>query len=218
MKRSAFLLVAVIAAIMLLANIWGCAKVPVRETSPQYVGLSKVPKEAESQNTIIKVVIPTPGSKDKDLVRDQESSVPVIRSAYAIDRARYGSVIKIYIEAEDSAGAMAKILTNVDLAGLGHFPNDIITLGPQYGKYFKGYLQWNTFSSMAPYIEDGTTMYVKIVVIDKTGRTSNAFEFPFTFETGVGPAPNPPAPFNQGDLPKLGNISIELTNPRLKWN
>lgn len=218
MKRSAFFLVAAVGAILLLANMWGCAKVPVKETSPQYIGLSRAPEQTESQNTIVKVVIPTSGSKDKDLVRDQESSVPVIRSAYAVDRARYGSVLKVYIEAEDSAGGMAKVLTSVEQPGMGLYTPDIVTLGSQYGKYFKGYIQWNTFSTRAPYIDDGTTMHVKVVVIDKAGRTSNAFEFPFTFEAGVGPAPRPPAPFDQGDLPKLGNVSIDLSNPRLRRN
>ncbi len=218
MKRSVFFFAAGAVAILLLANMWGCAKVPVRETSPQYIGLTRAPEGAENQNTIIKVVIPTSGSKDKDLVRDQESSAPVIRSAYAVDRAKYGSILKIYIEAEDSAGGMAKVLTTVDQAGMGRYTPDIVILGSQYGKYFKGYLQWNTFSSRAPYMEEGTTMYVRVAVIDKAGRTSNVFEFPFTFESGVGPAPNPPAPFNQGVLPKLGNISIELSNPRIRKN
>ena len=218
MKRSTFFLVVGAVAILFLANLSGCAKIPVRETPPQYIGLSRAPEEAESQNTIVKVVIPTSGSKDKDLVREQESSVPAIRSAYAVDRARYGSVLKIYIEAEDSAGAMAKVLTSVEQPGMGLYTPDIITLGSQYGKYFKGYIQWNTFSTRAPYVDDGTTMSVRVVVIDKAGRTSNAFEFPFTFEAGVGPAPRPPAPFDQGDLPKLGNISIELSNPRLRRN
>ena len=111
---------------------------------------------------------------------------------------------------------MTKVVTSVDQPGLGHYPTDTITLGPQYGRYFKGYIQWNTFSSNTPYMDDGTAMYVRVAVVDKTGRSSNAFEFPFTFETGVGPAPHPPAPFDQGELPRLGNISIELYNPRLR--
>ena len=55
--------------------------------------------------------------------------------------------------------------------------------------------------------------YVTVAVIDKAGNVSNEFMFPFTFETGVGPSPKPPAPFDQGDLPKLGSISIELFDP-----
>ena len=218
MKKIALLFVSGVVAILFLANFSGCARVPVKGTPPQYTGLSNAPEEAENQNTIIKVVIPTSGSKDKDQVRNQDSSVPVIRRAYAIDRARYGAVLKIYIEAEDPAGTMAKVLTDVDQAGLGHYRADIITLGPEHGKYIKGYIQWNTFSAKAPYMEDGTTMVVRVTVIDKAGHVSNAFEFPFTFDAGVGEVPRPPAPFDQGDLPKLGNILIDLSNPRLKWN
>lgn len=32
----------------------------------------------------------------------------------------------------------------------------------------------------------------------------SAFVFPFSFETGVTPAPNPPAPFEQGIRPNWG--------------
>jgi hypothetical protein len=39
------------------------------------------------------------------------------------------------------------------------------------------------------------------------------FEFPFTFESGTGKTPPPPAPFDQGDLPKIGSVTIELIDP-----
>ena len=57
--------------------------------------------------------------------------------------------------------------------------------------------------------------YVTIAVMDKVGNSSNDFVFPFTFETGVEPAPSPPAPFDQGGLPKLGNVFIDLFDPFL---
>ena len=57
--------------------------------------------------------------------------------------------------------------------------------------------------------------YVTVSVMDKTGSYSNEFVFPFTFETGVMPAPSPPTPFAQGGLPKLGNVFIDLFDPFL---
>ena len=59
----------------------------------------------------------------------------------------------------------------------------------------------------------GYRVYVTVAVIDKAGKTSNEFVFPFTFETGVTPAPKPPVPFDQEGLPKLGYVSIDLFSP-----
>jgi hypothetical protein len=140
-------------------------------------------------------------------------NVPVIKHAYAIDRGIYGTFLKIYIEAEDPNGEMAKIATTVDQVGYGHYPTDFIILKPQYRKGFKGYIQWNTFSSRASNLYEWSRVYVTVSVIDKAGKASNEFVFPFTFETGVASAPPLPAPFDQGDLPKIGNISIDLFNP-----
>ena len=56
-------------------------------------------------------------------------------------------------------------------------------------------------------------IYVTVTVIDKVGRASNEFVFPFTFETGVAPAPPLPAPFEQTNLAKLGTVSIDLYDP-----
>ena len=40
--------------------------------------------------------------------------------------------------------------------GYGTYPTDWIYLKPQYQKSFKGYVQWNTFSSKTAYIKEWT--------------------------------------------------------------
>jgi hypothetical protein len=108
---------------------------------------------------------------------------------------------------------MSKIATTVDQVGYGHYPTDFIFLKPEYRKHFKGYIQWNTFSSRASRMHEWVRNYVTVTVIDQAGRASKEFVFPFTFETGVTSAPQPPAPFDQGGLAKLGSISIDLFDP-----
>ncbi len=140
-------------------------------------------------------------------------NAPVIRQAYALDKGIYGTPLKIYLEADDPKGEMSKIAVTVDQTGYGHYPTDFIILKPEYRKHFRGYIQWNTFSSHAQNLDEWTQINVTVSVIDKNGRESNRFSFPFTFETGIASAPNPPPPFNQTMLAKLGNVDIDLYNP-----
>ena len=182
-----------------------CKDIPkiFQGTSPQYVGLGEFENPSQGLNfTVYRKESPNP-------------NLPVIKYAYAIDRGIYGAMVKIYIEAEDPNGEMAKIATTVDQVGYGHYPTDFIILRPECRKSFKGYIQWNTFSSHIFRMSEFVRQYVTVAVIDKAGHSSNEFVFPFTFETGVEPAPMPPAPFDQGDLPKLGNVSIDLFDPFL---
>ncbi len=137
---------------------------------------------------------------------------PVITHSFAVEKGYYGYIWKIYIEAEDPDGDMLRIASVVDQVGFGHYPTDYIYLKPQYQKHLKGYLQWNTFSTKASYLEEWTQITLKVSIIDKTGNESNEVVFPFTFESGVK---NPygyklPAPFNEAEIPKLGNITIDL--------
>src|SRR4030065_2958632 len=88
---------------------------------------------------------PRPGTK-----------VPIITNAFAVDKGYYGYIWKIYIEAEDPDGDMFTIASSVDQVGYGHYPTDWIYLKPQYQKHFRGYIQWNTFSSRAGYLREWT--------------------------------------------------------------
>ena len=140
---------------------------------------------------------------------------PIITHAFAVDRGYYGYIWKIYFEAEDADGQMLRIASVVDQPGYGYYPTDWIYLKSQYGKHFKGYIQWNTFSSKAPYLKEWTQITLRVSIFDKAGNESNEVVFPFTFESGVKDQYQYqlPAPFDQGDTPKLGNIFIDLYEP-----
>jgi hypothetical protein len=145
---------------------------------------------------------------------------PIITNAFAVDKGYYGNIWRIYIEAEDPDGDMLRIAAVVDQVGYGHYPTDWIYLKPPYQKHFKGYIQWNTFSSKASYLREWTQITLKISVMDKAGNESNEVVFPFSFETGVKGQyqSKPPAPFDQGDLPRLGYIHIDLFEPTQMGN
>jgi hypothetical protein len=140
------------------------------------------------------------------------SSAPVINHAFTVETIKYGDILKVYIDAEDPNGQMFKIATVVDQAGSGRYPTSWVYLKPADRKQFKGYLQWNTFSSKTPFISEGTRISLTVSVFDKSGNQSNEFSFPITFKSGVKRAssyPVPP-PFDQGNIRKLGMIDVEL--------
>jgi hypothetical protein len=140
---------------------------------------------------------------------------PITTHAFAVDKGYYGSIWKIYIEAEDPDGDMLRIASVVDQSGYGRYPTDWIYLKPPYQKNFRGYLQWNTFSSKTAYITEWTEITLTVSVFDKAGNVSNAVVFPFTFEYGAKSSYSYtlPAPFDQGNLPRLGYIHIDLFEP-----
>ncbi len=140
------------------------------------------------------------------------SKAPVITHAFTVERIMYGDILKVYIEAEDPTGNMVKIATVVDQAGSGRYPVDWVYLKPKDRKHFKGYLQWNTFSSKTPFISEGTPITLTVSVFDKSGNQSNAVAFPITFGSGVKRASSyqVPSPFDEKDVKKLGYIDIEL--------
>ena len=143
-----------------------------------------------------------------------EAYGPIITHGFAVTRGYYGYIWKIYLEAEDPDGQMLAILSTADQVGYGHYPTDWIYLKPQYQKNFKGYIQWNTFSSKAGYLPEWTEITLKVSVIDKAGKISNEVVFPFTFEiTPEQYAYQIPPPFGEGKLPLLGHIMIDLYYP-----
>jgi hypothetical protein len=149
---------------------------------------------------------------------------PIITHAFAVDKGYYGYIWKIYIEADDPDGDMLRIASVVDQTGYGHYPTNWIYIKSPYQKHIKGYLQWNTFSSRASYLNERTEITLKVSVSDKAGNESNVVVFPFTFELVKGQYQySLPPLFDQGDLPRLGYISIDLFNPsqgygREMWN
>jgi hypothetical protein len=141
-----------------------------------------------------------------------EKKAPVITNAFAIDKGQYGTIWKIYVEAEDPDGDMLRIASVVEQTGYGHYPTNWTYLKPQYKGHFKGYLQWNTFSSKAGSLPEWTQITLYVSVLDRANNESNIVVFPFTFETGVKSEPIP-APFNEKDLPRLGYVHTDLINP-----
>ncbi len=140
---------------------------------------------------------------------------PMISHTFAVDKGYYGSIWKIYIEAEDPDGDMLKIASVVEQPAYGTYPTDWIYLKSQYQKSFKGHIQWNTFSSKTAYIKEWTEITLKVSVFDKAGNVSDEVVFPFTFEYGTKSSYQYklPAPFDQGNLPRLGYIHIDLFEP-----
>jgi hypothetical protein len=150
--------------------------------------------------------------KEKNDLRNLGAKAPLIKHAFAEAKGPYGYIWKIYIQAEDPDGDMDRIAVVVNQVGFGHYPTDWIFLKPMYRQQVIGYLQWNTFSSQTSYFPEWTRINVKVSIFDKAGNESNEVVFPFTFESGVKHQEPSllPAPFDQGDLPRLGHISIDL--------
>lgn len=146
-----------------------------------------------------------------------ETKAPVITHSFAVEKGYYGYIWKIFVEAEDPDGDMYKIASVVDHTGYGHYPTDWIILKPQYRNRLKGYIQWNTFSSKSSNLREWSQITLKVSIFDKAGNESNVVVFPFTFASGVK---NPykyslPAPFDQGDLGRIGYIHIDLIEPTM---
>jgi len=139
---------------------------------------------------------------------------PIITHAFAVERGHYGYIWKIYIEADDPDGKMLRIASMVDEVGYGHYPTDWIYLKHQYQKHFKGYIQWNTYSTNTSFLPPWTQITLKVSVFDEAGNESNEVVFPFSFEiTPKEYTYTLPAPFDQGDLPRLGYIHVDLYYP-----
>ena len=138
------------------------------------------------------------------------TKAPTITHAYAIERGRYGDALRVYIEANDPDKDMLRIAVQVLQTGQGGYPTDWNYLKLENGERFSGYLQWNTFSSRASHIREWTQITMKVSVFDRAGNESNIVVLPFEFVSEVIRRPPLPAPFDQGNLPKLGYIDIEL--------
>ena len=139
------------------------------------------------------------------------SDAPIITGAFAPRQVMYGDIVKVYIEADDPNGDMVKIAAVVDQAGYGRYPTSWVYLKSADRKHFKGYVQWNTFSNKTPFLSEWTQTALSISVFDRAGKESNVYTFPITFESGARVSRHEvPPPFNQGDLPRLGFIDVEL--------
>jgi hypothetical protein len=142
-----------------------------------------------------------------------EKSGPVITNWYAPDKVVYGDPVRFYIEAHATGSDMLRVAVSAYETGWGTLPVDWTYLKAQDQREFEGYLQWNTFSSNAGDIPEWQQVYVTISVFDKAGNESNQVVFPITF--GIGGTTisyQPPSPFDQGKVARLGYVNIELYN------
>ncbi|NWG04948.1 MAG: hypothetical protein HXY44_19010 [Syntrophaceae bacterium] len=148
------------------------------------------------------------------------TNAPVIKHTFAVEKGHYGYIWKIYLEAEDPDGDMLRIASVVSQIGYGHYPTDWIYLKSPYQKHFKGYIQWNTFSSRTHLLREWTQIKLAVSVFDKAGNESNVVIFPFEFVSGGKGlySYQLPPPFDQGNLPRIGNIHIDLFEPTLMGN
>ncbi len=139
---------------------------------------------------------------------------PVVSHAFINkEQGIYGSILKIYIEADDPRGFMLRIATSVDQVGYGYYPTDWTYLESQFQHHVVGYLQWNTFSSNATRMPEWTQLTIKVSVFDTDGNESNEVVFPFEFVSQAVPESPLPPPFDQPNLSLLGHIDINLYNP-----
>jgi TolB-like protein len=136
---------------------------------------------------------------------------PSITHAFVVKKINYGDVLKVYVEAECPEGEMFRIGTEVVQSGYGRYPTSWVYVKAADQRHFKGYLQWNTFSSKTPNLTDGTLITLTVFVHDKYGYKSEEISFPITFASGgKGASSEAPPPFDQKDVKKLGSIDIEL--------
>jgi hypothetical protein len=138
---------------------------------------------------------------------------PVITATFAAEKGYFGYVWKIYIEADDPDGDMARIASVVHQRGYGSYPPDWIIVKAPYQKHLKGYIQWNTYSSKSSYLREWTDITLRLTIIDKAGNESSEVVFPFEFVSGARREPKPAAPFNEENLPRLGYVHIDLLEP-----
>jgi hypothetical protein len=143
------------------------------------------------------------------------TQTPVITHSYALDKGAYGQTWKIYIAAEDPDGDMLKIGCKLEQERVRYqHPVDFIFIKKKDQRQLKGYLSLDTYFLREPFLEAGPRLVLRVSVYDKAGNESKEAVFNFDFvgtETGSGT--RLPPPFDQGDIPKLGNILIEGKYP-----
>ncbi len=142
-----------------------------------------------------------------------EVGLPIISNSYAPSKGRFGDTLKIYLEAHDPEAKMAGVYVVVNQPGYGTYPVSTVYLKREYRSHLKGYLHWNTFSSKTLGLPEWTNITISVSVFDRSGKESNTAVFPFVFVSESVPDLPPPEPFDQGNLPRLGYVNVELKGP-----
>jgi hypothetical protein len=139
---------------------------------------------------------------------------PVITRSHASDQGAYGQTWKIYIEAEDPDGDMFKITSELQQEGVRYSqPVDSIFVKKGDQKYLKGFLALDTYFLREPSLSVSPRLVLRVSINDKAGNESKTAVFHFEFTGKRSESTSLPAPFDQGNIPKLGNILIEGKYP-----
>jgi hypothetical protein len=139
---------------------------------------------------------------------------PAITRSYAADKGGYGQTWKIYIEAEDPDGDMFKIASELQQEGVRYQKSvDTIFVKKRDQKSLKGYLALDTFFLREPGLSVSSRLALRVSITDKAGNESKTAVFHFEYTGKTSEPTSLPAPFDQGDIPKLGNIVIEGKYP-----
>jgi len=142
------------------------------------------------------------------------SHAPIITHAFAVEKGYYGYIWKIYIEAEDPDGDMFKITSELQQEGVRYRDSvDTIYVKKRDQKYLKGYLALDTFFLREPGLSVSPRLALRVSITDKAGNESKSAVFHFEFTGRRSESTSLPPPFDQGDIPKLGNIMIEGKHP-----
>jgi hypothetical protein len=139
---------------------------------------------------------------------------PAITRSYAADKGGYGQTWKIYIEAEDPDGDMFKIASELQQEGVRYQKSvDTIFVKKRDQKSLKGYLALDTFFLREPGLSVSSRLALRVSITDKAGNESKTAVFHFEYTGKTSEPTSLPAPFDQGDIPKLGNLVIEGKHP-----
>jgi len=139
---------------------------------------------------------------------------PVITRSYASDHGAYGQTWKIYIEAEDPDGDMFKITSELQQEGVRYRESvDSIFVKKRDQNYLKGFLALDTYFLRDPSLAVSTRLVLRVSITDKAGNESKTAVFHFEYTGKTSESTGLPAPFDQGNIPKLGNILIEGKYP-----
>ena len=139
---------------------------------------------------------------------------PVITRSYAPDNGAYGQTWKIYIEAEDPDGDMFRIASELQQEGVRYRQSvDFIPVKKRDQKYLKGYLSLDTYFLREPILGVSPRLALRVSIVDKAGNESKTAVCNFEYTGRTSESTSLPAPFDQGDIPKLGNILIEGKYP-----
>jgi hypothetical protein len=122
-------------------------------------------------------------------VQAAEKAKPIELSTAIIQVAKQNLPAVVYIEVTDSREVINPLLP---------FESD---------PFFR------RFSFHASWMPEWTTLTIRVSILDTSGNESNEAVFPFEFVSGVFPEAPLPPPFNQGNIPMLGYIGIDLFNP-----